>query len=141
MKTEKTYLSWSDFDLYAKSIATFYSDQDIKLIVGLSRGGLPLAVTLSNAMNIPMVPLEWQTRDGSVQDEKKLIELNKQYNSREVLFVDDLCDSGETIRQIQSWFDRPNFAVLIDKMFDVGLVQYAPVVDKSDSWIVFPWEI
>lgn len=140
MSVEKTYLSWNDFDLLTKQIVQYYQSSDIKLIVGLSRGGLPLSVTLSNLMGIPMVPLEWQTRDGSAQDMDKLITLNMEYTSSEVLFVDDLCDSGTTIKQIQGFFEDPKFATLIDKLPQEGLVQYAPIIDDSNSWIVFPWE-
>lgn len=140
MSIEKTYLNWSDFNYLTKQIAEYYKSSDIKVIVGLSRGGLPLSVTLSNIMGIPMVPLEWQTRDGSVQDVDKLLSLSNKYQSNEVLFVDDLCDSGTTIKQIKGYFKEATFATLIDKLPQEGLVQYAPIVDESNSWIVFPWE-
>ena len=136
----KTFLSWNDFDFLSDRIADFYSTADLKLIVGLSRGGLPLAVKLSNALGIPMEPLVWQTRDGSKQDEEKLSQLNDKYEANEVLFCDDLCDSGLTIEQIKQIFIGAEFTTLIDKKPETDLVRYAPIEDSDDSWIVFPWE-
>ena len=134
-------ISWRRFDFLVNDIVEEYKERDIKLIVGLSRGGLPLAVKLSNLLNIPMESLKWQTRDGDEQDVIKLMALKKRYETEEVLFVDDICDSGDTILGISKYFPNPVFATLVNKLPSSGLVEYSPLVKKDQDWITFPWEV
>ena len=42
--TEKLNISWNDFEYGAQTITNFYAATGKTVIVGLSRGGLPLAV-------------------------------------------------------------------------------------------------
>ena len=70
------------------------------------------------------------------------MKLNRAYNINEVLFVDEICDSGRTISEINLYFPLAMFTVLIDKVPEQGLVDYTPEVKwvHEDKWIVFPWE-
>ena len=135
-------MSWGSFDMLSDQIIENYRDAGIKKIVGLTRGGLPLAVKISNVLGIPMETLSWQTRDGNTQEVTKLLKLNRAYNINEVLFVDEICDSGRTINEINLYFPLAMFTVLIDKVPEQGLVDYTPEVKwvHEDKRIVFPWE-
>ena len=121
-------ISWNDFEYGAQVITNFYTGTGKKVIVGLSRGGLPLAVKLSNVMGIPMIPLVWQTRDGKTKDVDTLKNIGSNYSMNEVLFVDDICDSGLTIEQIRKVYPESD------------LVEFSPMIETSDIWIAFPWE-
>lgn len=137
----KTQMSWEVFDMLAEQIIENYKDKGIKKVVGLTRGGLPLAVKISNELGIPMETLLWQTRDGQTQDVKHLQKLNRSYRRHEILFVDDICDSGLTIKQVGTYFILPRFAVLVDKIPEAKLIDYSPLVKfANEGWIVFPWE-
>jgi xanthine phosphoribosyltransferase len=137
---KKLNISWNDFEYGAQVIANFYYLADKKVIVGLSRGGLPLAVKLSNVMEIPMIPLVWQTRDGKTKDVDTLKNIGSNYNMSEVLFVDDICDSGLTIKQIKEILPEATFTTLINKLPQSDLVEFSPMIETSDIWITFPWE-
>ena len=136
--TDKLIIGWDLFDLMVKDIVDKYSDEDIKRIVGLSRGGLPLGVTLSNKMGVPFIPLEWQTRDGSVQEITKALNLQRDGDIKTTLFVDDICDSGLTIKQVRQLVPDSRWVTLVNKI--PGFVEYSTMTVKDERWIVFPWE-
>ena len=54
---QKQKMSWDSFDMLSDQIIENYRDVGIKKIVGLTRGGLPLAVKISNVLGIPMETL------------------------------------------------------------------------------------
>tara|TARA_R110000744_G_scaffold121041_1_gene225405 strand:- start:1440 stop:1901 length:462 start_codon:yes stop_codon:yes gene_type:complete len=137
-KSEKTHLSWDAIDNLVNQIVDQYQNEDIEVIVGLSRGGLCLGVSLSNRMNIPLTPLEWQTRDGDVRDVYKLTEILNEFDIEKILFVDDICDSGKTINQIRELAPASRWATLVNKI--PGEVEFSPIVTNDESWITFPWE-
>lgn len=141
----KVNMSWTMFDLLSKQIVEHYREEEIGLIVGVARGGLPLATVLSHALDIPMLCLNWQTRDGFAGSREIdfLQKLNQTTCRSKVLFVDDICDSGRTIEEIQSLYPLARFSVLVDKIKMKRLVEYAPnhiEYHKKDEWVVFPWE-
>jgi hypoxanthine phosphoribosyltransferase len=53
--------------------------------------------------------------------------------------VDDICDTGDTIRGLSEVFKNTDFAVLIDKTGD-SMVKYRAEYFEADDWVVFPWE-
>jgi len=132
---KKFNIDWQTFDFAVTDIVGEYEDKGITQIVGLSRGGLPLAVALSNKLGIPMVPIVWQTRDGSKQDKETLSNLK---NIETTLFVDDICDSGLTIEQIRRVYPNSIWCTLVNKR--PGFIDYSPLEVQGDEWIVFPWE-
>lgn len=130
-------MTWFDFNSYVEEIVNFYKNKGIKKIVGIARGGLPLAVTLSHKLEVPMETLVWQTRDGKNYDTDKLLKLMNM-DMKSTLFVDDICDSGVTIEMIKKHIPESRWCVLIAKRWN--LVEFAPIQASDDRWITFPWE-
>lgn len=144
---KKIQMTWAMYDILVQQMSEHYQDQSIDLIVGLKRGGLPLAVSLSHKLNIPMDVLDWQTRDGKGRDLCKLTDFKNQFTHGgvKILFVDDICDSGLTISDIKHIFPEARFTVLVDKLKNNKLVDYVPNrirggFDNDDVWVTFPWE-
>lgn len=135
---DKLIIKWELFDMMIADIADRYEEEGIKRIVGLSRGGLPIGVALSNKMGIPFIPLEWQTRDGKVKDVNKLLMIKGCYDPKEVLFVDDICDSGLTIDQIKEYVPNSRWATLVNKI--PKHIEFETLLIEDDRWVVFPWE-
>lgn len=106
-----------------------------KLIVGIARGGLVPAVMLSHKMNIPMKTVQIQLRDST---EPLELEPLRVYNSRDVLFIDDINDTGETIKLIQEYAPLANFATIHKKDSIIRNAYYHKIVD---DWVVYPWEL
>ena len=107
-------------------------------MVGISRGGLIPGVMLSHKLNAGFEPLEWQTRDGEFKDRIKANGFNK--NLKGTIFVDDICDSALTIKQIKEIIPKSRWAVLHQKA-DISLDFVAERLYSNDTrWVIYPWE-
>ena len=116
-------LHWDDIedlvDILADGISNNF--EDIKYIHGLSRGGLIPAVMLSHKLNIP------------------LTNTPHLYGSWQVLIVDDIADSGHTLKQ----WNAEDFqtAVLHYKSHTSAVTPDIWAVEhETNDWIVYPWE-
>ena len=135
---EKLYVTWEDIDILVYKLYKKLKDENIDKVVGISRGGLIPGVMLSHKLNAGFEPLEWQTRDGEFQDRIKANGFNK--NLKGTIFVDDICDSALTIKQIKEIIPKSRWAVLHQKA-DIELDFVARRLHNTDDrWIVYPWE-
>ena len=134
----KLYVSWEEINELVFKLYKELKDQDIDKVVGISRGGLIPGVMLSHWLNAGFEPLEWQTRDGEFQDRIKANGFNK--NLKGTIFVDDICDSALTIKQIKEIIPKSRWAVLHQKA-DIELDFVGERLHTNDKrWIVYPWE-
>ena len=111
----KVYLYWDDIVILVEDLChtIVTSGVQIKSITGIERGGLIPAVMISHKLNIPYVT-----------------KINK-----DTLVVDDICDTGETLKNIVAGYTatlhyKPTASFTPDF--------YAKEV--GDEWIVYPWE-
>jgi len=119
---EKFYVTWEEIeelvDLLCLQIVK--SGYQITDIYGLQRGGLIPAVMLSHKLGIPMT-------------------INS--ISKTTLIVDDICDSGETFKELFKIYPKSKFACL---HFKPHTSHFNPDFSAnkffSDDWIVYPWE-
>ena len=111
----KVFVYWDDItvlvDELCHTIVT--SGVQIKSITGIERGGLIPAVMISHKLNIPYVT-----------------KINK-----DTLVVDDICDSGETLKNIIAGYT----ATLHYKKTAVFTPDFYSK-EVGDEWIVYPWE-
>tara|TARA_R110002020_G_scaffold240680_1_gene453736 strand:- start:162 stop:572 length:411 start_codon:yes stop_codon:yes gene_type:complete len=133
-------ITWRDFNEASYDIAYRYQGKGITRLVGIQRGGLPLAVKLSNLMDIPMEVLNYQTRDGVTDIGYMDDQILTFGDLSTTLFVDDICDSGRTIKDIKCLYPEARFIVLCSRHMD--LIEYSPIMipEGDDFWIDFPWE-
>ena len=97
------------------------SGKTFSWIFGVPRGGLIPAVMLSHRLNIPMT-----------------MDLNCAGN---ILVVDDILDSGETLAKIKL-IEGVSLAPLFIRKNKVTVSKadfYGEAVDTS-AWLIFPWE-
>jgi len=155
----KIYYSWRQFDRDVVEIARqiWTSDWRPDYLVGISRGGLPLATSLSNYMSIPMKPLEVSLRDHGdcVSD---LGMADDAATGKQILICDDINDSGATFNWIVEDWQSSHRQANWDEVWN-GSVRFATLWDNPASkskysmdftiheknpqinpWIVFPWE-
>ena len=109
-------LSWTDFKNLCEELAGKIDWKKYQAIFPVIRGGVYPAVELSRISGLPIV---W--------------ELSGFENN--LLVVDEICDSGATLRQYQE--KEMDTAVLHFKDRSQAPTYYAR---KSDEWIVYPWE-
>jgi len=124
----KIFLSWNDIEALVDNLAEQINKMDKKpfYIYGVPRGGAIPAVWLSHKTGIDYYQLN------SAQ-------ISKTADLSHILIVDDICDSGETIKKIKENFPKCQTATLYYKetAFDKPDI-YGETV--GEEWIVFPWE-
>ena len=148
---EKEYMSWEQYEKNIEEflkILTFIETNDV-VILGIKRGGLPTAVSLSNKLNVPISLVTFQTRDGS-DAEPNFLEPELIESAKVIIVPDDIYDSGLTINKIVSElkvrFDKTdNQMVLLfhyasNHIFESNLKNYKHISLNDGKWIVFPWE-
>ncbi|ATY34465.1 phosphoribosyltransferase [Sphingomonas psychrotolerans] len=120
------------------------------LLVGVGRGGLAPGVYLSHRMNLPLVSIDHSTRIAPFGAELIAVLAERTRAGEQLLFVEDINDSGRTIGEIRAALAAQGaidanirFAVLIDNRLSAQRVEYrARTIDRSldKDWFVFPWE-
>lgn len=137
-------------------------------IVGLTRGGLPVAVMLSHYLNKPMYALNASFRDGNSGPESNAWMAEDAFGygyppilKKNILIVDDINDTGKTFNWIiddwqksclpdepswnNVWHENVRFAALVNnnssEFKNVDYIGYE--IDKAEDpcWCVFPWEV
>ncbi len=122
MTNNKQFYTWQEFDDDIRTLAQseWFKKQNIKNIYGIPRGGLVIAVRLSYITNIPII-------------------LNTDDITANTLIVDDICDTGETLKKLFSSFD---FKSPVFTIFYKTNPNFKPdfYFRKKTNWVVFPWE-
>ena len=128
-KKNKTFISWSEINDLLDDIQRQIKDsgEKFEMIAGVTRGGLVPAVMLSHRLNLPMMAI-------TAEDAILPISLAKK-----TLIVDEIYDTGKTIRGLKQVNPMTQFAVLYH---NIGLdeLQYYGRKMRLDNWLVFPWE-
>jgi hypoxanthine phosphoribosyltransferase len=88
------------FDLERIIISLAESGFAPDYILGIARGGLVPAVYLSHRLDVPMLSVRISLRDHSHTDDLEVV-ANKLRKGKKILMIDDICDSGDTLRLIQ----------------------------------------
>lgn len=117
-------------------------------VVGISRGGLIASTILSHRLEIPLRVVEWSKRDSGLQYcpedlYQSIIE------GQQILLVDDIVDSGVTIRELLDIWGREDeinvkVACIVHNTAqdlvtpDFWFRQIDRTVDKE--WVNFWWE-
>jgi hypoxanthine phosphoribosyltransferase len=111
----KMYLSWDDISVLVEDLCDTIasSGAEITSITGIKRGGLIPAVMISHKLNIPYVD-----------------RINK-----DTLVVDDICDTGETLKRSIAMYT----ATLHYKP-TAGFTPDFYAKEVGTEWIVYPWE-
>lgn len=109
--------SWKKFDSDVKKIGQLVRAKKTKFdgVWGPARGGLPLAVCLSHELDLPFLPRP----------------------KRETLIVDDIADSGKTLKP---YAERNSFIATIFYHRRSSVTPNIWLREKKDKWIIFPWE-
>lgn len=143
------FYSWPDFDRDTLDIEQQlrYDGWIPDYIVGVKRGGLIPAIRLSHIFNKPLIMMSCQLRDSN-DNEVRLYEVEELPKDKNVLIVDDICDSGKTFEKITqklllNGFSSIKTCALYYNISQDFMIDYkAQTIDRiSDQrWVIFPWE-
>ena len=121
------------------------------VIIGISRGGLPIGVMLSHYYDTPFIPFKGSLRDHpNWETDWKLPSHWKIKNGkRQILIVDDICDEGDTLKKITEDISKAypeaiiKTSALIQNKNKVFTGDYHGIeINKAENpcWVVFPFE-
>lgn len=148
---EKIFLTWEAFQSDIEKCFEQIKDKPFDFILGLMRGGSIPATILSNKLNVPlrMFGIKSYT-DNNQRDDITIYQtcrdsiLNMKSDRKNLLIVDDLSDSGNTLR-----FAVDNYKYYFDNVYTLTPyvkegTSFEPDFHsrryEKDSWLVFPWE-
>lgn len=144
---EKQYISWEEIkhwsDRLAQKIAEDCSDLAQATIVAVSRGGLVPAQLVAYKLDIrdvrvmKLISYDENNTRGEIND----VSTDRLFDGQDVYFIDDLADSGATIKYIRKKFPSVRICTLLLKN---GCTERPDIciregMDKN-TWIVFPWD-
>lgn len=141
---DKIYISWSEFHQHVKLLAEQIkaSSKNFKQIVAVSRGGLLPAGILSyelNLRNCELINVSSYDETSKRQDENVEISSNITTFGEETLIVDDLADSGRTIKMLKKIYPLSAFACVYNKPQGRDVADFC-ALSLPDKWVVFPWD-
>lgn len=127
------------------------------IVVGIARGGLVPATMLSHYLGKPLMVINYSLRDNKVSQVSEIADLANALNhGKSVLVVDDICDSGETLRKVidesrnmsnlysGSFEQVCKVAVLWNNVsqdvFEVDYVGREISREEDSRWVIFPYE-
>lgn len=125
-------LSWDEYLKLIYKLVSKIQTSEIKMqyVYGIPRGGLIPATIISHELNIPLI-------SGVKHFEVFGVVLNSEH-SRNLLIVDDICDTGETLRRLLGYNQYLFTATIFKhKRSPIEPTFYECV---NDDWIKFPYE-
>jgi len=119
MTQQFKYITWEKYDNLVNRIYEYFKDEPLTAIYGIPRGGLIPAVILSHKFDIPLLTDIDNTTD------------------KNILIVDDIIDSGETIKPYIIRQFKTASVYVNKKRTNVYPTFNA---ETTENWIIFPYE-
>lgn len=140
--SQKVYLKWNDVEKDTLALLKRVQDFPVDRIVAITRGGLFPALILSQALNVRDVySVAIKSYEGEVQKELQLLTpIDDIPDERGTLIVDDLVDSGNTMKFLRQKMRNAWAVTPYAKPAGLEFVTFTTELFKQDQWLVFPWE-
>ncbi len=142
----KQYYSYDDFKRDTRALIKDVKSTSPDAIVGIARGGLTLSHAVAEGLNIREVQtIRTELYDASCKREEiKLFGSCNFKNSKKVLVLDDIADSGETLKSIMHYLESEfqDIEFISATLFYKKSSCYKPHfwVREARQWIEFFWE-
>jgi hypoxanthine phosphoribosyltransferase len=141
MNEEKYLLTLEEFLKARDSLVLQIKESGIKYeaLIGNLRGGYYLCDALSRALDIPYMVSRISFRDSTNFVDSNIRFPDLQSDKR-YLFVDDLIDSGDTIKLLQKETNIDYCVIYRNEKVEVTNRVFSYQTLKQDIWIDFFWE-
>ena len=137
-------VSWEEIHRISKALAWRLSDlKPYKGIIAVTRGGLVPAAIVARELDIRLIDtfcvLSYNQK---TKGDVKVLKVSSVANNGEGwLIVDDLVDTGETIKAIRSSLPNAHYATVYAKPSGRKQVDTFITEVSQDTWIYFPWDM
>ena len=125
---KKIYTTWEDVEVGVQKIISKLPEVDY--VVGIPRGGLILAVMISHRLGIKHMTIDHL---------EKLEEDGFDLIKKRILIVDDISDSGQTLKRYKK--DGYTTATLDVRNSTITVPDHYVNWLDNTNWIVYPWEM
>ena len=142
------YINWSEYGNLTEALAEKVrgNGKHYDLVLGIARGGIPVAMVVSDHLNVKIDFINVKSYDdiGKRTTPRILSTLTEKVEGKDILLVDDLVDQGDTIALMKGYLDdqKPKSletAVLFRKPWSKAEPDY--YLENVSEWIVFPFEL
>lgn len=140
-----SYITYEDMDPLVEILANKIKDSEHVFtgIVIITRGGLHAANLLARKLKIKIfeiIGLESYGEDNSQKQIRVLKPLELKDGGKNWLIVDDLSDTGDTLRYMQTHFPNAMRACLYVKPKGKDMAHFYAVEVKQNNWLTFAYE-
>jgi len=140
-------ITWTDFyDVNTKLIQQIQqSGKKYEFILAITRGGVLPAYFLAKKLNLPLETINlssYESEHNAGQIEHTTVDgfTTEVLNPETCLLVDDIYDSGQTIRYVQNLYPNIDTACTYAR-WDNHTLTYVGEILNYETWIDFPWEV
>ncbi len=142
------YISWSEYGNLAEALAEKVRANGKKydLVVGIARGGIPVAMVVSDHLNVKIdfINVKSYNDIGKRTAPRILSTLTEAVAGKDILLVDDLVDQGDTMSFMAKYLSdqKPRSletAVMFKKPWSKTEPDY--YLESVSEWVVFPFEL
>ncbi len=145
---EKSFpVSWDQFHRDARALAWRLAEKGpFRAVLAITRGGLvPAAIVareldLRDIETIGIASYDF-TRQGELKLIKPAADAYLEDGGQGVLVVDDLVDTGNTLKAVREMLPRAHYATVYAKPAGVELVDTFITEVSQDTWIFLPWDM
>jgi hypoxanthine phosphoribosyltransferase len=139
-------ISWEDFHGLCKALALSISGFQPEVVVPIGRGGYYPGALLAHLLQVEIYPVRVSRRINDIVTYKEpqwIIAPPAEIAHRRVVVVDEICDSGETIRMVKSkclelGASTVKSAVLYAHTKAVQVPDYIGII--TDELLLNPWD-
>ncbi len=144
---EKLYYSYELFKNDTQILVDKCRDFEPEILLAVARGGLTLSHLMAQALNMRnLFTLNSIHYEGELKlDTFNIFNIPDVSHAKRVLIVDDIVDSGETMREILKVLNNkfPNVEFKLATLFykNTAVIKPDYSVREANEWIDFFWEI
>ena len=144
---EKLYYSYDLFKKDAQILVDKCRDFEPEVLLAVARGGLTLSHLMAQALDMRnLYTLNSIHYEGELKLETfNIFNIPDLSSAKKVLIVDDIVDSGETMREIlkvlKEKFPKVEFKLATLFYKNTALIKPDFTVREANEWIDFFWEV
>ena len=139
-------VTWKDFEDDCVELSKKLKGIKIDKIIAISRGGLVASRILSDLLTVKISHISISSYKNLQQDQEPMISDVPKSNlkGKNILIVDDVSDTGKTLKRAVKYFKDLNVKNIYTtapyiKPQTIQIPDFW--VKKTQSWIIFPYEI
>lgn len=143
---EEKYVTWDEVQEHCRALAQRILDQGrhFEKMLVITRGGMAPASVLARELEIHNIEnicvATYDSKDPQKIKEPRLLKAPLTEFLSDVLVVDDLADTGTTLKMIRNMTTNPLVVTIFAKPAGESLVDLFQERVAQNVWVRFPWD-